>query len=156
MHTAKLDALEEVLEETSGGVLVAYWFKHDLVRLQRAYPKAPRIDSDAVIEQWNRKKHKIALIHPASAGHGLNLQHGGHTLVFFSLVWSGEKHDQVIQRIGPARQVNTGVEAVMTHYLVARNTTDEIIMSTQDAKHKGQRTLLSAIKNYARGKGYDI
>lgn len=153
VHDAKLEALQEILDETSTPVLVAYHFKHDLYRLRTLYPDAPVLGSgkgsntDKIINEWNAGKHPVLFAHPASAAHGLNMQHGpGHTIVFFSLTWSLELHDQLVNRIGGAR----AKQKVVVHYIVAKDTTDEAIMRAKETKARGQQGLLNAIKAYRR------
>lgn len=131
IHDEKLDALQEVIDSAGGEpVLVAYHFQHDLVRLQKAFPQARALDSDpATIDAWNRGEIEILLAHPASAGHGLNLQGGGRHLAFFSLNWSLETYQQIIERIGPTRQLQAGTpRPVYVHHLVTTGTVDELIL----------------------------
>ena len=104
IHDRKLDALEDIIEAANGKtVLVAYWFKHDLMRIEQrlAEKKIPfqKLDSDASIRKWNKGELLVALIHPASAGHGLNLQSGGSTLVWFGITWSLELYQQTVARL---------------------------------------------------------
>lgn len=150
VHDVKLDALKEIIEETGSPVIVAYNFKHDLARLRVAYPDAPLLGSpksiDSIIRGWQQDKYPVLLAHPGNAAHGLDgLQHGsGHTIVFFSLTWSKEKHDQLIKRIAGAR----ATKKTMVHYIVARNTVDEVIITSGTQKDRTQRGLLNALKEY--------
>jgi SNF2 family DNA or RNA helicase len=149
VHDVKLQALEEVIEEASGmPVLVAYHFKSDLVRLQKAFPRGRHLDKDAqTIRDWNAGKIPILFAHPASAGHGLNLQDGGNILVFFSHWWSLEEHQQIIERIGPTRQAQAGHDRpVFVHHLVAADTVDELVMARRETKRELQDLLLEAMK----------
>ena len=99
VHGAKLDALKYIIEAVNGQtVLVAYWYRHDRERIQRRFPQARELKTSADIEAWNRGDIPLGLIHPASAGHGLNLQSGGHLLVWFSLTWSLELYQQTNAR----------------------------------------------------------
>jgi SNF2 family DNA or RNA helicase len=149
LHDAKLDALASVVEEAAGApVLVAYHFKSDLARLQRAFPEARTLDTDPrTIEAWNLGRIPLLLAHPASAGHGLNLQDGGNTIVFFSLNWNLEEHEQIIERIGPTRQAQAGHNRpVYVHRIVARDTVDELVLQRLQSKASVQSVLLEAMK----------
>jgi SNF2 family DNA or RNA helicase len=149
VHDVKLQALEEVIEEAAGmPVLVAYHFKSDLVRLQKAFPRGRHLDKDPqTIRDWNAGKIPVLFAHPASAGHGLNLQDGGNQLVFFSHWWSLEEHQQIIERIGPTRQAQAGHDRpVFVHHLVAADTVDELVMARRETKRELQDLLLDAMK----------
>lgn len=148
VHKAKLDALEDIIEEASGApILVAYHFVSDLARLQARFPKGRQLRTEKDIDDWNAKKIGVAFIHPQSAGHGLNLQHGGNQLVFFSLNWNLEEHLQVIERIGPVRQMQAGYKRpVYLRYIVARDTIDEAIMDRLLYKKSVQDALKEAMK----------
>lgn len=149
VHDAKLQALESVVEEAAGApILVAYHFKSDLARLQRAFPQGRQLDADPrTIEAWNRGEIPLLFAHPASAGHGLNLQDGGNILVFFGHWWDLEQHDQIIERIGPVRQLQAGHDRpVFIHYIVARDTVDELVMARRASKRAVQDLLLEAMK----------
>lgn len=151
-HDAKLDALDSVLEEAAGApVLVAYNFRSDLQRLRDAYPKARILDSDpGTIREWNAGKIPVLLAHPASAGHGLNLQDGGNILVFFSVDWNLEYHDQIIERIGPMRQKQAGHDRpVFVHYLLAKDTIDELVVDRLRNKRQVQQVLMDALRRQA-------
>lgn len=148
IHDAKLDALEEVIEETGSPVLVGYWFKHDFFRLHKRFPKAPwfgRAKNDTLEKEWNAGKHRICFAHPGSAAHGMNLQFGpGHTIALFSLTWSFERYKQLIARIGFARAQCV----VMVHRIIARNTTDNAMLMSLARKGNGSRTFINALKEY--------
>ena len=149
VHDAKLQAVESVVEEAGGApVLVAYHFKSDLARLQRAFPRGRQLDADpATIRDWNAGRIPILFAHPASAGHGLNLQDGGNILVFFSLNWNLEEHEQIKERIGPTRQKQSGHDRpVFEHYIVASDTVDEMVLSRLETKRSVQQVLLEAMK----------
>lgn len=149
VHDAKLDALEDVIEEAAGApILVAYHFKSDLARILKRFPKARHLDSDPQTElDWNEGRIPILCAHPASAGHGLNLQHGGNILVFFSHWWDLEQYQQVIERIGPTRQAQSGYDRpVFVHHIVARNTVDELVMARREDKRDIQDLLMEAMK----------
>lgn len=151
-HSAKVDALASVIEEAAGApVLVAYNFRSDLQRLKDAYPKARVLDADpGTIRQWNAGKIPLLLAHPASAGHGLNLQDGGNILCFFSVDWNLEYHDQIIERIGPMRQKQAGHNRpVFIHYLLARDTIDEVVLDRLQGKRTIQQALMDAMRRRA-------
>lgn len=148
VHDQKIKALESVIEEAAGApVLVAYHFKHDLIRLRDAFPKARVLDQDPrTIDDWNAGKIQVLFAHPASAGHGLNLQDGGNILVFFSLNWNLEEHDQIIERIGPTRQKQAGYDRpVFIHYLLAADTLDLQVLLRLRYKRSVQDALLEAL-----------
>lgn len=149
VHDAKLDALDSVVEEAAGApVLVAYHFKADLARLRKRFPRAVVLGSDpGIIERWNAGHIPILLAHPASAGHGLNLARGGNILVFFSVDWNLETHLQIIERVGPMRQKQAGLNRpVHVHYLLARNTLDEDVLERLKSKRTVQDVLLDAMR----------
>ena len=149
VHRAKIDALEDVIEEAAGmPVLVAYHFKSDLARLLKAFPQAKQLDADPkTIKDWNAGKIPILLCHPASAGHGLNLQDGGNILVFFSHDWNLENRLQIIERIGPVRQMQAGHNRPMfIHNIIAKGTVDEMVIERVETKRSVQDILLEAMK----------
>ena len=149
IHDIKIQALEELIEEASGApLLVAYHFKSDLERLQKSFPSARVLDTNPdTIRAWNAGEIPVLFAHPASAGHGLNLQDGGHHLVFFSVNWNLEEHQQMIERIGPTRQRQAGHDrAVFIHYLLTRKTVDELVLERLESKKEIQEILLSAMK----------
>lgn len=149
VHDAKLDALEDAIEEAAGApVLVAYHFKADLARIRKRFPKAALLGDDhRIIEQWNDGKIPILLAHPASAGHGLNLARGGNILVFFSVDWNLETYMQIIERVGPMRQKQAGFNRpVHVHHILARNTIDEDVLERLRSKRTVQDVLLDAMR----------
>lgn len=149
IHEEKIKALEEVIEEANGApVLVAYHFRSDLSRLLKAFPKGKHLDKNPqTIKDWNAGKIPVLFAHPASAGHGLSLQHGGNILCFFSLNWSLEEHLQILERIGPARQKQSGYDRpVFIHYLIAKGTIDELVYKRLESKREVQDILLEALK----------
>lgn len=153
VHDAKLQALEDVIEEAAGmPVLVAYHFKSDLARLQKAFKKGRHLDQDPqTIRDWNAGRIPILFAHPASAGHGLNLQDGGNILAFFGLWWNLEEHQQIIERIGPTRQAQAGHDRpVFIHHIVAADTVDEIVLDRINTKREVQDLLLEAMKKGRR------
>ena len=146
-HDRKLDALEDILEAATSPVLVCYWFKHDLSRicerLDRLGVTYAEIRDPASIRRWNAGELQVGLIHPAAAGHGLNLQQGGHTMVWFGLTWSLELYEQTIARLW--RQGQQSQTVVVTH-IVTEHTIDERILKALDAKSQTQEALISAVK----------
>ncbi|NLX17386.1 MAG: DEAD/DEAH box helicase [Ramlibacter sp.] len=149
LHDAKLQALESVVAEAAGmPVLVAYHFRHDLDRLQRAFPQGRQLDQDPqTIRDWNAGKIPLLFAHPASAGHGLNLQDGGNILVFFGLNWNLEERLQIIERIGPTRQAQAGHDRpVFIHNIIAADTVDELVLARVETKREVLDLLLEAMK----------
>ena len=146
-HDRKLDALEDILEAATSPVLVCYWFKHDLSRicerLDRLGVTYAEIRDPASIRRWNAGELQVGLIHPAAAGHGLNLQQGGHTMVWFGLTWSLELYEQCVARLW--RQGQQSQTVVVTH-IVTEHTIDERILKALDAKSQTQEALISAVK----------
>jgi len=154
VHDAKLQALEDVIEEAAGmPVLVAYHFKSDLARLQRAFPRGRALDQNPqTIRDWNAGKIPVLFAHPASAGHGLNLQDGGNILAFFGHWWDLEQYQQIIERIGPTRQAQAGHDRpVFIHHIVAADTVDELVMARRESKREVQDLLLEAMKRRPHG-----
>lgn len=142
LHDRKLDALEDSIEATNGKpVLIAYWFRHDLERIMERFPVEP-LDSAESIRRWNAAEIPLAVIHPASAGHGLNLQAGGSTLVWFSLTWSLELYQQTNARLWRQGQKDT----VVIHHIIARGTIDEQVMKALRLKDKTQSALIDAVR----------
>lgn len=149
LHDAKIQALESIISESGGmPILVAYHWKHDLERLLKAFPKGRNLDADPqTLRDWNSGKIPILFAHPASAGHGLNLQDGGNILVFFSHWWDLEQYQQIIERIGPTRQIQAGYNRpVFIHHLIAAGTMDEVVMERRNSKREIQDLLLEAMK----------
>ena len=143
IHDRKLDALEDIIESMNGRpLLVAYWFKHDLECIRKRF-EIREIKSSADISDWNSGKIPVALIHPASAGHGLNLQSGGSTLVWFGLTWSLELYQQTNARLW--RQGQTADTVVIQH-IIANGTIDEQIMKALKTKDTTQAALITAVK----------
>lgn len=145
IHDAKLDALEDIMDASNGHpVMVFYWFKHDLQRLRERFKawKPRELKTEQDITDWNARKIPLLFVHPASAGHGLNLQAGGNIIVWFSLTWSLELYKQANARLD--RQGQT--ESVIIHHLITRGTMDEYVMQVLDRKEKGQNGLMEAVK----------
>jgi len=149
LHDLKLQALEDVIEEAAGApVLVAYHFKSDLARLLKTFPQGRALDADPqTLRDWNAGRIPVLFAHPASAGHGLNLQDGGNILVFFGHWWNLEERLQIIERIGPTRQKQAGYDRpVFIHNIIARDTVDELVMQRIETKREVQDLLLEAMK----------
>ncbi len=143
IHDRKLDALEDIIESMNGKpLLVAYWFKHDLERIRKRFD-VREIKSSEDISDWNSGIIPVALIHPASAGQGLNLQDGGSTLVWFGLTWSLELYQQTNARLW--RQGQTADTVVIQH-IIAKGTIDEQIMKALKTKDTTQAALIAAVK----------
>ena len=150
IHSRKLDALEDLIEAANGKpVLVAYWFKHDLERIQKRFPMAREIRSSGDIAEWNAGKILIAVVHPASAGHGLNLQAGGSTLIWFGLTWSLELYQQTNARLWRQGQQ---AETVVIHHIIAKDTIDDNILRALRSKDHTQSALIDAVKAQLGGK----
>lgn len=148
IHNRKLDALEDIIESANGKpVLVAYWFKHDRTRIAERLDKLgivyQEIKSAESIRNWNNVKLPVALIHPASAGHGLNLQSGGNFLVWFGLTWSLELYSQTNARLWRQGQQS---ETVIIQHIVTKGTVDERILKALKAKDETQTALMTAVR----------
>lgn len=147
IHDRKLDALEDIIEAAQGPILLCYWFKHDLERITKKLDELKveyaRISSDGSIRMWNEGKFQVGLIHPASAGHGLNLQAGGNHIVWFGLTWSLELLEQSNARLWRQGQK---AETVVVQYLVTAETIDERILDAVSRKEKDQNALIDAVK----------
>ena len=148
IHDRKLDALEDIIEAANRkSVLVAYWFKHDLERIKDRLHKLhipfSTLDSSDSIRRWNSGQLPVALIHPASAGHGLNLQSGGNCLVWFGLTWSLELYQQTNARLWRQGQKS---ETVVIQHIVAKGTIDERILKALQEKDRQQSALMEAVK----------
>ncbi|MCW6665292.1 DEAD/DEAH box helicase [Aerococcaceae bacterium NML191219] len=142
IHDKKLDALEDLIEGANGKpVLVAYWYQSDKERILKRFD-AVEIKTSEDIENWNQGKLPIALIHPASAGHGLNLQQGGSTMIWFGLTWSLELYQQANARLYRQGQKET----VVIHHIIAKGTIDEDVMKALKKKDKTQAALIDAVK----------
>ena len=147
-HSKKLDALEDIIESANGKpLLVAYWFKHDYTRiverLEKIGVKYMKIDTEESIRKWNNKEIPVALIHPASAAHGLNLQQGGNTMVWLGLSWSHELYSQACCRLYRQGQSEGTVSII---HLVTKGTIDERIMKALSQKENTQSALIDAVK----------
>lgn len=142
IHDRKLDALEDIIEAANGKpVLVAYWYKHDLERIRQRF-SIREIKSSEDILDWNAGKIPVAVIHPASAGHGLNLQSGGNTMVWFGLTWSLELYQQTNARLWRQGQKDT----VVIHHIISKDTIDERVMAALRKKEQTQTALIDAVR----------
>lgn len=148
LHDRKLDALEDIIESAGGKpLLVAYWFKHDFARiterLNKLHVPFSKLDSSESIKRWNDGELLVALIHPASAGHGLNLQNGGSCIVWFGLTWSLELYQQTNARLWRQGQ---SAETVVVQHIVTKGTIDERILKVLSKKDSTQAALIDAVK----------
>ena len=148
IHSRKLDALEDLIEATNGKpVLVAYWFKHDRTRiaerLQRLRVSYQEIQSSDSIRNWNARRLQVGLLHPAAAGHGLNLQAGGSHLIWFGLTWSLELYQQTNARLWRQGQQS---ETVVIQHLITKCTIDERILKALTQKEQTQTALMTAVR----------
>lgn len=142
-HDRKLDALEDIIESANGKpLLVAYWFKHDLQRIKKRFDVREIKTSKDIID-WNNGDIPVAVIHPASAGHGLNLQAGGSTLIWFGLTWSLELYQQTNARLW--RQGQSSGTVVIEH-IITKGTIDERILKALSLKEVSQNALIDAVK----------
>jgi SNF2 family DNA or RNA helicase len=153
LHEQKLDALEDILESANGEpVLVAYWFKHDLARimgrLEKLKVKSRVLKTEEDIREWNKGNVPVGLLHPAGAGHGLNLQKGGHHLVWFGLTWSLELYQQTNARLWRQGQE---AETVVIQHIVTEGTIDEEILKALENKDAQQERLIAAVKAQVGG-----
>lgn len=149
VHDEKIYALEDIIEEAAGApVLVAYHYQTDLVRLKKAFPKGRVLDANPqTMIDWNKGLIPILFAHPQAAGHGLNLQDGGNILVYFAHWWALEDRMQILERIGPVRQMQAGHKRpVFIHNIIARDTVDEMVIDSLDHKRSIQDVLLEAMK----------
>lgn len=157
IHDRKLDELEDIIEAANGKpLLVAYWFKHDLDRIKKRLDKLgviyKTLDKPENIRQWNDKELQVGLIHPASAGHGLNLQSGGNTIVWFGLTWSLELYQQTVARL--YRQGQKSGSVVVMH-IIAKGTMDELVLRALKDKDMTQTRLIDAVKAKIKGVDHD-
>ncbi len=148
VHDVKLQVLDEIIQSADAPVLVAYQFISDRERILRNFRQARVLDKNPqTLADWNAGRIQVLVAHPASAGHGLNMQDGGNILVFFGLGWNLEEHDQMVERIGPVRQKQAGHDRpVFIHYILARATVDEMIRERLETKREVQDILLAAMK----------
>jgi SNF2 family DNA or RNA helicase len=142
LHTVKLEALEEMIEEAGGDpVLVLYAYKHDADRIRQRI-KCRGIDTPEDLDDWNAGKIPVALAHPASIGHGLNMQEGGHIIIWYGLTWSLELYQQANERLNRPGQKNV----CRVYHLVLKGTHDERVLKSLNNKDKGQAAALEALR----------
>ncbi len=142
IHDRKLEALEDLIEGANGKpVLVGYWFKHDLARISKRFT-VRELKSSQDIADWNAGNIPVAVIHPASAGHGLNLQYGGCTLIWYGLTWSLELYQQTNARLWRQGQK----ESVVIHHILTEDTMDELVIAALHRKDQTQSALIEAVK----------
>jgi len=142
IHKAKIDALKELAESATTPIIVFYWLKSDLERLKREFPNARTLDDEKDLTDWNNGKIDMLLLHPSSAGHGLNLQAGGHTIIWFGLTWSLELSQQANARLHRQGQRSS----VIVHHILAKDTMDERVLKALQQKRMGQDSLLAAVR----------
>ena len=142
IHSRKLDAFEDLIEAANGKpVLIYYSYKHDHNRIMERFP-VREIKTEKDISDWNAGKITIGLAHPASCGHGLNLQSGGSTIIWFGLTWSLELYQQANARLYRQGQKNT----VVIHHIITKGTVDERVMAALESKDIGQAALMDAVR----------
>lgn len=149
VHDAKIEALKSIIEEAAGEpVLVAYHWQADLERCLKTIPGSRVLDKNPkTLREWNAGRIPVLFAHPASAGHGLNLQDGGHIMAVFSEWWDLEQYQQIIERIGPTRQAQAGhPRPVFIYHIIAEGTVDELVLERMKSKRKVQDILLEALK----------
>ena len=151
IHSRKLDALEDLIEQANGkNVLVFYAYRHDRDRIMRRF-SAQEIRDSSDISRWNEGRINIAIAHPASAGHGLNLQSGGNIVIWFGLTWSLELYSQANARLYRQGQKET----VVVHHIVTKNTVDSDVMDALKNKKTGQDRLIEAVRARIGGNAND-
>ena len=147
IHDRKLEALEDIIEAAQSPILLCYWFRHDLERIEAKLKELKvtfaRIVTEENIRNWNNGKYQVGLIHPASAGHGLNLQQGGNTIVWFGLTWSLELYQQTNARLWRQGQSS---KTVVVQHIVTAGTIDEDILDALTSKDASQNRLINAVK----------
>lgn len=146
IHDHKIEALRELLESNGDNLMVFYEYKHDLEKIQVNFPDARKLEGPQDIDDWNAGKIKMLLCHPASAAYGINLQQGGHTVVWYGLPWSLELHTQANARLHRQGQEHP----VIVHYILCEGTLDERVYKVLQKKDAVQQGLLDALKDYVR------
>lgn len=148
LHQEKIYALESILDETGSPVIVVYHFQHELAALQKKFPYGVTLDKGWTQEAWDAKEIPLLFLHPASGGHGLNLQYGCHTMVIYSASFSYEQMAQTRARIDRQGQM----APVIFHFLRAVDTVDDLLLEVLEAKKISQATVLSMVKEYANAR----
>lgn len=145
LHTAKVEALREIMEELNEPLLCAYYFKFTPERIKKLIPEARVMRGERDIEDWNAGKVPLMLVHYQSAGHGISLQYGGRALAYFDQIWDAEVREQVLERLGSARQAQSGLNRVVLVYdILTRGTLDYDVLDRHESKSTVQNALLSA------------
>ena len=155
IHDEKLTALDEIVESTDAPVLCFFWFRFEKEMILKKFKQASFIDGEskpgdlqAVVDAWNDRRIKLLCCHPASAGHGLNLQHGSGVMVWFYLTWSLEQYQQAVARLYRQGQKETCI----VHHIICRDTVDEAVVEALKEKDKGQQAMIDALNVYVKGK----
>lgn len=143
VHSEKLEALKELVEDSTEPVLIFYSYKHDLEAIKEVLPKAIHLDNTKLVEKWNRGEIDVLLAHPASTGHGLNMQGGGNTIVWYGLPWSLELYQQANARLYRQGQK---APSVVIHHLVAKDTMDEKVLEVLGHKEAKQEDIINAVR----------
>ena len=158
LHAAKLNKLVELIDSISGNVIVPYYFQHDYARIverldkeHMAYTSLKGKNTERIVNDWNAGKIPILLLHPQSAGHGLNLQFGGHSFIWFTLLWSLERYLQTLARLARSGQGAT----VMSHHIVTDKTTDDLMLINLRTNGDNQQKFRAALREYQRIRGID-
>lgn len=151
VHDEKIEALRSIQSEAAGApLLVSYSYVHELQRILKAFPEARRLDTRRDEDDWNAGRVPMLVTHPGSAGHGLNLQHGGNILVRFGHTWNQEHHAQILERIGPMRQLQSGYDRpVLVYSIIADDTADEIAIARVDNKSSLIDSLMDSLRRTA-------
>jgi SNF2 family DNA or RNA helicase len=145
IHDAKIEELRSIVNELGEPLLVAYWFKFEIPMLKKAFPEMRVFQGESEEKAWNKGEIPLMAVHPASAGHGTNLQFGGRAMVHFTHTWDLELRMQVSERIGPTRQVQAGFSRNTIHYnIVAKDTLDDVVLARLDSKKSIQDALMEA------------
>jgi SNF2 family DNA or RNA helicase len=154
MHDVKLDALDSIIDEANGmPVLVSYQWKPSLERILKRFPFARVLANDKRTEdEWNAGRIPLLVAHPQSVGHGLNLQYGGNIIAFYDHWWALEERMQILERIGPVRQMQAGLDRpVWVYNIIADNTVDELVLLRHETRRSVQDILLEAMKGKRYG-----
>ena len=147
IHDKKIDALQEMVDAAGDNLMVLYSYKHDADRIVEKFPAARKLEGPQDIEDWNAGRIRMLLCHPASSAYGINLQEGGHTVVWFGLPWSLELHTQANARLHRQGQEHP----VVVHYIICEKTVDERVLQVLQQKDAVQQGLLDALKGYLGG-----
>ncbi len=148
VHDEKIEALRSIVSEAGGApMVVSYSYRHELERILKAFPWARQLKTRRDEDDWNAGKIQMLVAHPDSAGHGLNLQHGGNILVYFGHTWKLEAYQQILERIGPMRQMQAGYDRpVFVYSIVAANTQDEAVLARNAGKASAMDALLDSLR----------